>query len=156
MKKIIFVSLFLFLYINAYSQLPKDDFSVIINETEISLGDRTKDVLTILGEVDYELYDNTYNILREYSYPWGKIYTSNADDGLVFGITSESEVITTKKGIHIGNSKEEIIFIYEKPYRIIENLNHYYYINYDFDVLELKFVFNTKDEVCFLSIFMGT
>ncbi len=156
MKKIVYVIALLSLCFNTYSQLSQDEFSVIISDTEISLGDRSEDVIEILGEVDYELYDNSYIVLREYSYPWGKMYTSNADDSLVFGITAESEVVKTKKGITIGHKKKNVLDMYGEPHRDIGNLNLLYYINYDFDVLELRFNFDENDEVCSLSIFLGT
>ncbi len=156
MKKIAYVIALLSLCFNAYSQLPQDEFTVIINDNEISLGDRVIDAIALLGVVDYELHDNSYITLREYSYPWGKMYTSNTDDGLVFGITSEFEVVKTKTGITVGDAKKNVLDMYGEPYRNIENPNLLYYVNNDFDVLELRFTFDENDVVSSLSIFMGT
>lgn len=152
MKKIVYIIMLLCLSVNvysqlesgewSYSQLPSEEFALIVNDIEIRFGTETKKIFELFGEAEYTLFKNGWKIQREYVYPWGKVYTSDVDDSIVFGVKSESELVKTKKGIQVGSSKEDVISAYGKEYYSTEN--SIYYLNREYDTLQIEFFFNEK------------
>ena len=158
MKKLVLVISLLICMIsilNSQENLSVSDFYCICAGKKIQLGQSLvqydsecvtkKSEIIKLGKTEYKMYD----------YSWGRIYIPKSSKNYkIFGIEIKKSDATIIGDIKIGLSKDFVKNKLGKPYREIDNTLYYY--NDDFDVLELKIIFDNDERVSAIRLFMGT
>jgi len=148
---------------NLFANLPMDEYVIIdkSKNVEIRLGIRFSEIC--------QIYPNLlYYSIRKYSNITFKQYPA---EGIIFSISAfakpeevqDADVrlieifsnrYSTKRGVTIGTSKEEVLSKYGNA-DYIDN-NSYYYYNEEWDVMELMFKFDENGLVSFIYLAAGT
>jgi hypothetical protein len=161
MKRLLFLLIFVISSFYLYANIPKEDFIVIdnTNSNVIKLGNKLSVIFDIYPTILLKGERKYSNItLREYQGN-GIIFSISAfakseKDANVRRIEVISSIYSTKRGIFVGSTKNDVIMKYGVP-DYVQNDTYYYY-NKEDDVLELKFYFNKNDLLTSIVLSAGT
>jgi hypothetical protein len=168
MKKTAVFFLFFLYAASLNAEIPMDEFSITDTAAGFRFGLGTQfgkvmEVYSDLKEKGLHPYSNmTY---REYERN-GIIISINhrheiPEKGYVLVIDISSTGYSTGRGISIGSTKDEVISAYgpaddvDKIYGGIHPPNKLYYINSEYDHMEMIFTFNGDDKVVNISMANG-
>jgi hypothetical protein len=161
MRKLAVLLFFFTLNSLLFADIPMEEFTVIDNcdGKILRLGNKLSKI--------YDMYPKiTFKGEKKYS---NMTYKEYQGDGIVFSISAyaKSEMdarvlsfeilsnrYSTRKGIVVGSTKEDVVSKYGGPEYI--RGNSYYYFYSDYDVMELKFNFNEEGFVTSIVITVGT
>ena len=161
MKKFIIFMLIIFIRISVFAELSIDEFIVIDKKrnANIELGEKFSEIIKKYPDISY-IGEKKYSNMIYKRYEANGIifsisaYAKSEQDAILLGMEVISTNFITKRGVTIGYTKENVISIYGNADFVQDNIH--YFINSEYDVLELKFWFNEISTVASIELFAGT
>jgi hypothetical protein len=169
MKKAAVFSLFFLWVVSLNAEIPMDEFFVkdTVNGFQFGLGSKMGKVMGAYSDLEKKgLHPYTNMTYREY-HRNGIIISINEreeipEEANVLVIEISSTRYATGRGISIGSTKEEVVSAHgpaddvDKIYGGVHPPNELYYINSEYDYMEMVFTFDDNNKVVFITLAMGT
>ena len=161
MKRFIIFMLLILICISVFAELAMDEFVVLDKKRNINieLGEKFSEIIKKYPDISYIGEKKYSNIIYKRYEANGIIFSISAyakseQDAILLSMEIISNNFFTKRGVTIGCTKENVISIYGNADFVQDNIH--YFINSEWDVLELKFQFNEKGTVASIELFAGT
>lgn len=159
-KKILcFVVFVTFNTLNIFAQqekyIPQSQFAITLNNEVFRLGDKISKYLETNGYIAKEIRRTSNMEYELYCFRWGCFLTPKDKDA-IFGIEIENNQSQNSFNIKIGDTKNKILSDMGRPNFQRDNGSIVYYKNDDWDMLELQLIFNEKNILIKLNMYLGT